>query len=570
MTTSSTKREIPQVADLTLDEKIGQLFIYSGHGVFMNEQSDGFQTMLSMVRDEHVGGMLWFVSNVQETAMLTNELQSAAKIPLLISADLEAGVGMRFEQTTFWPWAMAIGATGDPALAEKAGRIVAKEALAIGVNHIFAPVADVNNDPDNPVISTRSFGEDPESVARFVSAFVRGIQAEGALATAKHFPGHGDTHTDSHRSLPVLSVTRERMDALELIPFRAAIDAGVESIMVGHLAIPALDDTAAPPREDRPRENWYGAAGDEAAEDASIPASLSPRIVEGLLRNEMKYDKLVVTDALDMGGITDHYSPGEAAVRAIEAGCDQIAKSDDTHLAIAGVREAVRSGRISEARIDQSVRRVLNAKRKVRFAPSDSQTIFRGIDSKEHLAVVNEISERAVTLVREETGVLPIPRESRVVEVVFGDFVEAGSPLLELHGDLTRRLAKAPARFVLDRRSSDADVAAIVDAASGADHIVLAFILRARSGEGAIALPPVGRAALDQLLALTVKKIAISFGSPYILREMPQIGTYIASYGVQPVMQRATVRAIFGEIPFRGKLPVTIPQLHPLGTGITK
>jgi beta-N-acetylhexosaminidase len=568
--TTKSNTSIPRAEALTLDEKIGQLFIYAGHGVFMNEQSPTYRDLLTMVRDEHVGGMLWFLSNVHETALINDQLQRAAKIPLLVSADLESGVGMRFEQTTFWPWPMAIAATGDPALAEAAGRIVAREALEIGVNHIFAPVADVNNDPDNPVINARSFGEDPQTVAKFVAAYVRGIQSEGVLATAKHFPGHGDTHTDSHRSLPVLSVDRMRMDAVELVPFRAALDAGVGSVMVGHLAIPSLDDTAAPPREDRPRTNWYGAAGEEAAENASLPASLSKKIVDGLLREEMKFDGLVVTDALDMGGITDHFSPGEAAVRAIEAGCDQIAKSDDTRAAIAGVKEAVRSGRLSEARIDQSVRRILEAKKKVKDLDFDPRRIMKTIDAPEHLRLAREIAERAVTLVREEPSLLPLHERQRVVEIVFGDFVEAVPPLLDLDTALRARLEMEPARFVLDRRSNDAEVAAIVDAARLADVVVLAFAIRARSGEGAIALPPVGRKVLDAVLALPAKKVAISFGTPYILREMPAVETYIAAYGVQPVMQEAAVRALFGEVPFRGKLPVSIPGLHRIGDGITR
>src|SRR6185503_10973118 len=218
-----TTARIPRVETLSLEEKVGQMFVYAAHGTFMNEDSATFQQLRRQVRENKVGGIIWFVSNVQETAFLTRRLQAEARIPLLVSADLEAGIGMRFNDTTYWPPAMAVAATGDPAAAEEVGRISAIEGQLIGINHILAPVADVNVDPDNPVINTRSFGEDPEAVGRFVAAFVRGVQSQPVLATAKHFPGHGDTHIDTHRSLPVLAVDRARLDRVELVPFRAAI-----------------------------------------------------------------------------------------------------------------------------------------------------------------------------------------------------------------------------------------------------------------------------------------------------------------------------------------------------------
>jgi len=241
-TTHTRAPRVPSVAELTLEEKIGQLFVVDAHARFMSEDSSAFRELQRQVRENHVGGVIWYASAVHDTAWITRRLQELAPIPLLVSADLEAGIGMRFHETTSWPPAMAIAATGDPANAEVLGRITAIEARAIGLNYIFAPVADVNIAPENPVINTRSFGEDPHEVGRYVAAFVRGVQSQPMLATAKHFPGHGDTHVDSHRSLPVLSVDRERLDRVELVPFRAALDAGVASIMIGHLGVPALDD----------------------------------------------------------------------------------------------------------------------------------------------------------------------------------------------------------------------------------------------------------------------------------------------------------------------------------------
>ncbi|HUP44582.1 MAG TPA: glycoside hydrolase family 3 N-terminal domain-containing protein, partial [Thermoanaerobaculia bacterium] len=296
---------MPRIEELTLDEKIGQMFAGAGHAHYTNESGWRYRDLMHQVRDNKVGGITWFLSSVHDAAFLTRQLQEAARVPLLISADLEAGIGMRFLDTTFWPSAMAVAATGDPSLAEDLGRITAREAKVVGINHIFAPVADVNVNADNPVINTRSFGEDPHEVAKFVAAFIRGVQSEGVLATAKHFPGHGDTHVDSHRSLPVLDVDRARLERVELVPFRAAIEADVASIMIGHLAVPALDATPASMRAgaDAERENPYATPRHETTQGGTVPATLSKPVIIDLLRGEMGFDGLVVSDAFDMGGL---------------------------------------------------------------------------------------------------------------------------------------------------------------------------------------------------------------------------------------------------------------------------
>ncbi|HKO56148.1 MAG TPA: glycoside hydrolase family 3 N-terminal domain-containing protein, partial [Thermoanaerobaculia bacterium] len=352
---------------MNLDEKIGQLIVAAGTG----------EELLELVQRYHLGGVIWFQSTAAETASWNARLQNASKVPLLISADLESGMGMRFTDATWYPWPMAIAATGDPSLAEAVGRATAREALSIGVNHIYAPVADVNVDPDNPVINTRSFGEDPSVVATFVTAFIRGVQSEGALATAKHFPGHGDTHVDSHRSLPVLDVSRSRLDAVELLPFRAAIAAGVASVMVGHLSVPSVD---------------------------SVPATISSRVVDGLLRHELGFEGLVVTDAFNMGGITEVLPPDEAVVRAIEAGIDQIVMPVDVPAAIAAIR-----ARVPESRIDLSVARILAAKQNVGPAlqPAPSS-----------LALAEEVAQRAITLVRGR----PLPRPQTIACAIISEY----------------------------------------------------------------------------------------------------------------------------------------------------
>jgi beta-N-acetylhexosaminidase len=562
---------MPRPEQLTLDEKIGQLFAEAGHGLFTNESGWRYQQLLHHIRENKVGGLTWFVSNVYETAWLTEQLQKEAKIPLLISADLEAGVGMRLLDTTFWPPAMAVAATGDPSLAEKQGRITAMEAKVLGINHILAPVADVNVDPDNPVINARSFGEDPNDVARFVAAFVLGVQSQRVLATAKHFPGHGDTHTDSHRSLPVLNVTRERLNEIELIPFRAAIDAGVGSVMIGHLAVPALDDTPAAMRStaESSAENPYGTKEHEIPAGGTVPATLSPRIINDLLRKELRFDGLVVSDAFDMGALVAHYDAGEAAVQAILAGEDQILKSPNTDAAIAAVKAAVLGGRISESRIDESVRRILAAKSRLGYRVGTQEEIFRTLDAEQHRRLAKEIARRALTLVREEAGALPLRKEARVVTLVVSDFAEAVTPLPDLEREMVARLANRPRTFVLDARSSPEEVQTVAEAAKKADAVVLALAIRARSGAGRLAIPQTALRAIEQIPA-DVETVGVAFGTPYLLRDLPKLKTYLCAYGIQPVLQVAVVEALFGEAPIGGRLPVTIPGLHKRGEGIRR
>jgi beta-glucosidase-like glycosyl hydrolase len=455
-------------------------------------------------------------------------------------------MGMRFADTTFWPSAMAIAATGDPSLAEREGRVVAKEARAVGVNQIFAPVADVNVDPDNPVINTRSFGEDPEDVGRYVAAFIKGVQSEHVIATAKHFPGHGDTHVDSHRAMPVLDVSPQRLETVELVPFRAAIAANVGSIMVGHLSIPSIEPTPAPVRADFHNDNPWGTKPEEIPTSGTLPATISRRIITGMLRQELGYKGLVVSDAFDMGGLTEHFDAGEAAVRGIEAGEDQILISPNTDAAIAAVKAALKSGRLTEARIDQSVQRILAAKEFAGTPVVDAENIFRVLDSQEHRDLAAEIARRALTLVR-EGHVLPLTRATKISLILVNDFPEQ-NVLADLDRELRAR-GDVVQTISIDPRTQG------LPPITG-DVAVIGFAVRARSGAGSLAVPATAKRLVE---TLKIPTIGISFGTPYLLREVPAIGTYVCAYGIQSVMQVAAARALFGESPFEGKLPVTIP-----------
>ncbi len=561
------------VRALTLEQKVGQLFVYGANGRFMNAASPEWQKMRRLVETNAIGGVVWFGADILETAWMNAELQKLAPWPLLIGADLEAGVGMRFGDATYWPWAMAMAATGEPELAEAAGRITATEALAVGINHIYAPVADVNSNPDNPVINVRSFGEDPAEVGRFVAAFVRGVQSTGALATVKHFPGHGDTATDSHRSLPMLDVSRARLEQVELIPFKAAVDAGVASVMTGHIALPQIDPEAVPVRDLAERDaNPYAVDAREVTARGTVPASLSAAVTTGILRDALGFEGLILTDAIDMGGISQHFSQGEASVRAIAAGADQVLKSADIDAAMEGAREALRSGRLTEERIDASVARVFAFKRRAPVAAFDPANVARVFDAPEHRAVAEEIARKAVTLLREAPGSLPLRKDQRIVELVVSDFPEVVPPVPLFGAALRGRLAAPAARFVLDQRSDPGEAEPFLAAIDGADAVIVSLTVRTRSGAGLTGVPPVAKAAIEQALAKAPGKpfIAISFGNPYVIRELPSLPTYVVTYGGQPVMQQAAARALFGEAPVTGRLPVTIPGLFERGAGIRK
>ena len=331
----------------SVDEKIGQLLFTTYHGSFTATDTAAYRQIVHDVTDLHVGGFINITqgsplgivkSQAYPTAVLNNQLQAKSKLPLLVGADFERGTAMRLDEGTSFPTAMALAAGGDPKDAYVMGKITALEARAVGVHWIYAPDADVNNNPGNPIINTRSFGEDPARVAEFVSEFVRGARENGGLATAKHFPGHGDTAADSHIDLPVIHADRARLDQLELVPFRAAIAMQVDSIMTGHLNVPALEP------------------------DPNTPATLSHNILTDLLRNQLGYQGLIVTDAMDMGGITVRYAPGEAAVRAVVAGADALLMPPVPDAAFEALQAAVKSGRISKERLDASVRRILQAK----------------------------------------------------------------------------------------------------------------------------------------------------------------------------------------------------------------
>jgi beta-N-acetylhexosaminidase len=567
-----------ELKKMSLEEKAGQLISVGINARFLNQESAEFKELRRQVEQNHIGGIILFRGSVYESVHLVNRMQQLAKRPLLISADLEAGSGMRFEDTVNLPWNMAVGATGNPVYARRQGEQTAREARALGVQQIFAPVADVNNNAGNPVINVRSFGEDPAEVARFVAAFVEGAQGAGVIATAKHFPGHGDTAVDSHRGLPVIDLPRARLDSVELVPFRAAIAAGVGSVMPGHIALPQLDPTQVSPL---PRESIVRPAYAERevfTENAVLPGTLSPVITAGLLRKDLGFDGLVVTDAMDMSGLTIYFKQDEAAVRAVLAGADMLLKPADPDAMRRGLVEAVKAGRLTEQRLEESARRILAAKYDlglVRQRVTSLEQIDRLVSSPETVKLADEIAADAITLVRDDAKL--VAREDggsgfRPGTRIFNLAITNGEDRFFIANPFVSQMARLGSRaetVVLDSRSTEDEVKDALERAQKADVVVASMYGRVRSGAAnSVGLPEQGARVLSALLEKKVPVVGVSFGNPYLLQSFPGLRTYVVAYGDMPSLQRAAARALLGQAGFNGRLPITLPGLYPRGTGI--
>src|ERR1700733_7264028 len=531
---------------MSVDEKIGQLLFTTYHGSLTPTDSAAYAQMMHDVTELHCGGFINITqgsplgivkSQAYPTAVLTNQLEGKSKLPLLIGADFERGAAMRLDEGTSFPTAMALAAGGTPADAYTMGKVTALEARAVGIQWIYAPDADVNNNPGNPIINTRSFGEDPARVAEYVTAFVRGVEENGGLATAKHFPGHGDTASDSHIDLPVIHADRDRLDRLELVPFRAAISAGVGSVMTGHLAVPSLEP------------------------DLNTPATLSSHILTDLLRHDLHFQGLVVTDAMDMGGITVRYAPGEAAVRAVLAGADALLMPPVPDAAFEGLQAAVRSGRISIERLDASVRRILEAKARLGLEKNrlvDINAINQKLGSVAWQAQAQEISDRSVTLLRDKPNLLPLDgtKPSRALLLAFYADPEP-YPGEDLERELKARFDSVTT-LRADTRFINADTLKLPSPDSY-DVALLALFVRVSDRKGNVDVPSEQAALADQIFKSGKPLITVGFGSPYLIERFPQAQTWLAAFGISDVAQISAARAMFGELPVRGKLPVTIP-----------
>ena len=565
------------------EEKVGQLFMIWTRAQFVNAKSPAYLELRDTMNKYHIGSFAMTVryespflykNEPFEAAALLNHLQSDSKLPLLVAADFELGVSNRLQGTTEFPNAMAIGATGNLKYSEDFGRITAEEARAIGVHWNFFPVADVNSNPDNPIINTRSFGEDPQQVSDFVAAYIRGAHSAGMLVTAKHFPGHGDTATDSHLGLAQVAADRARLNSVELPPFRRAIAAGVDAIMVAHVTVPALDS------------NPNGVA------------SVSQPIITGLLKQQLQFHGLVITDALDMAGLTRIYANniGREAVDAFKAGNDVLLIPPDLDAAYRAVLAAVRSKEIPESRLDESVLKILKVKASLALNKArlvDLSSLEQAVGSPDHIAEGQQMADDAVTLVRQNGAVLPLKKtgtnnhglpyqggvevRNRVVTLVLSDDVrlQAGRAL---EVQIKSRVPDANVIY------TDADLAPamapeIMSAAQQAEKVVIAVFASPSAGRtvkvngevrGSASLPDSSMALLYEILKAAPRKtIVLAMGNPYLARDFPEVQNYLCTFSAAPVSELSAARALFGEIEIHGHLPVTIPGVAKRGAGIT-
>ncbi len=529
------------LAKLSLPEKAGQVLMVWSLSREAGQASTR-QHLLGQVASVGLGGVVISLGSAAEAAAWVAELQKAAKLPLLIAGDFESGCAFRLSGATDAGKAMMLGAAGSAALVEESARVTAREALALGVQWNFAPVVDVNVNPDNPIINLRSFGEDPALVARLAAAYVRGVQAEGMLATAKHFPGHGDVASDSHLTMPTVPGDRARLDAVELLPFRAAIGADVAAIMTGHLSVPGL------------------------GEAPEVPATLSTRIVGEVLRKELGYQGIVVTDALDMGGVKGKHDPVDVALRALVAGADLLLMPPDPERTRDAIVAAVQEGRVPAARLDDAVRKLLRAKARVgllggKGLPAEDWRAV--LADPRHAALAARAAQAGLTLVRDGVGLLPIRKEMRVVAITLADGEDARGEGFERE---LREVATVVAAHRLHPKSDAQAIAAAAKALGGGDLPLVAMHVRVRAYSGRLGLPGEFEPVLEALRA-NPRAVVVSFGSPYLARSFPEVSTYLCAYDGTPWTEAAVAAGLSLQRPVTGRLPVTIPGVASRGEG---
>ena len=569
---------------LSLEEKVGQVFMVWVRADFLNANSPAYLQLLEVMSKYHIGSFAMTVrweppflyrSEPYEAAELLNHLQEQSRLPLLVAADFERGVTMRLSGATTFPHAMAFGAAGKADYAKDFGRITAEESRAVGVHWNFFPDADVNSNPANPIINTRSFGEDPVQVGDLVAAYIRGARFSGMMTTAKHFPGHGDTATDSHLSVAQVTGDRARLDAVELAPFRKAITAGVDSVMVAHVTVPALEP------------------------DANRVATTSPAIVTDLLKRQLGFQGIVVTDALDMAGLTRLYSAntGRAAVDAFKAGSDLLLIPADLDASYRAVLEAARSGEISSAKLDASVLKLLKAKASLGLHKArlvDVNALPEVMGRPENLALGQQISDDAVTLVRDNGKLLPMKQSGTVqngLPYQQMEEVHNGTVVVVLSEDVRTEAGRVLERAIkarvpdanviyVDPRIAAAMSEDVLKAVDQAQAVIAAVFVVPTAGKAvkgvngltnSVALNDASGTLLQAILDHAAQKTAVlAMGNPYVAQDFPAMQNYLCTFSNASVSETSAVKALFGEIAIHGHLPVSIPNVAQRGAGIER
>jgi beta-N-acetylhexosaminidase len=582
---------------LSLEEKVGQLLMVRALAEFQNAQSPAYTELRDQIRKYHVGSVILTVrvdgpfllrNQPYEAAAVTNQLQRDSVLPLLVAADFERGLSMRLLATPMFPHAMAFGAAGDPKLEEEFGKVVAREARAIGVQWNFFPIADVNSNPQNPILNTRSFGEDPKEVGELAAAYIRGAKQYGLLSTAKHFPGHGDTGTDSHLELARVGASLERMKTVELPPFQQAIDAGVDAVMVAHDTVPSLEP------------------------DPNTVATISHKVITDLLKDQMGFKGLVVTDAMEMKALTNvyagldaHQAAAKAAVDALKAGNDMVLLPSDLEGAYNGIIAAVKSGEISQQELDARVLKVLEAKASVGLDKGrivDLEQLRNVVDAPQSLELAQQVADRAVTLVRNQGHALQLlaqekarPRGTNqprgpydhieepenappgVLALVFSDDVRSESGRV-FERELRARIPDAQVMYI-DPRFAPSMMEAVTSAVLNARAVIVAAYVVPSAGKmvnvkgalhNSVSLAGSVPELVDRVLKIANDKTAVvAVGNPYLALDFPQVETYVCTFSNAPTSERAAVKALLGDIPFQGKLPVSLPGYAEIGTGLS-
>ena len=555
---------------LTLEEKIGQMIEVRGLMRFYTADDPVFRKLTDDITKYHLGavhlsvdvdGSLLVRAQPYEAAMMVRRLQmeTHGKVPLIFSADFERGPSMRLSAMEYLPHAMAFGATHRPEYVETFGRIVAEESRALGIDWNYYPIADVQINPKNPIINTRSFGEDPREVSAMVVAYIKGSHAGGMLTTLKHFPGHGDTDTDSHLQLSRVNASMDHLNTVELPPFRAGIAAGTDAVMIAHVAFPAIEP------------------------DPTKIATTSKKVVTGLLREKMNFKGVIVSDAMEMHGLTALYPPGKgnpaarAAVDAVKAGQDFLELPSDLDGTYNGLLQAVRSGEIPLRQIDASVRRILLAKAKAgldapNLKPVNLDAVQKSFALPESYAFAQEVAEHAITLVRDDNHMLPLTRDdgnSTLVVLFVGDV--HGDDGRALEQEIRTRMPRAKVVYV-DRRSAPFEADAIKAMLPNIQHVIAALYSVPQPGQAGTQTSldqKNGAAVLQSILDAAADRTAVlAMGSPYPILDYPKIRTYVCAFSSVSTSEKAMVKALFGEIPTQGRLPVSLPGVAPIGGGL--
>jgi beta-N-acetylhexosaminidase len=540
-----------RLSAMSLRDKAAQMVWPQVFGDYVAADAPQWRRISGWVTQQRVGGIIMSVGSPLEIAAKLNALQRMSDLPLLVGGDLEFGAGYRARGGYFlpngidlggavlFPPEMAIGATRDTMFAYEQGRITALEGRAIGYQIDFSPILDVNNNPANPVINTRSFGEDPALVAMLGAAFIRGVQEHGMIATGKHFPGHGNTGVNSHLALPVVRASRAELDSVELVPFRAAIRAGVGAIMTFHGSMPALDSSG-------------------------VPGTLSHNVLTGLLRDDMHFQGLVISDAMDMRAVLDMYGAAEASQRAVAAGADVLLQPSDVAQTIDAVVAGVTAGRYPESRLDASVRRILAAKARVGLRRQRLVDLARAreiVGDSAHLAIARAAAERSITLVRDSMHQLPLGRlnhGARILSVTYAHRADLGAGVT-FDAELRRTFPALRPEYV-DADDESPNFFHLLAVADSADVVLVSSYVAHSSTATTIAAPRAFVDFIEELRRRDEHPVVVSFGNPYFLQQIPDVAAYVVAWGGFPLSQSAAARALLGTAPMTGRLPITIPR----------